>query len=171
MSSRSLLARRRKCHWILSSHSFLEDYVRGSLWSAWQFAVTVHEKLVYAVWLRHEKGTDIWMMAHQPIAVARNWNVWTLPWYLALHPNCPLMLVPVTARRWIWVPAFLVLHLLAAESQMTLHSTVMSIDNSAMQPTANGCSFHSILCYAKWWVFRVPDCWYRVFREWDHGNW
>ncbi len=64
------------------------------------------------------------MMAHQPIAVGGNWNVWTLPWYLALHPTCPLMLVPVTARQWIQVPAFLVLHLLAAESQMTLIDSV-----------------------------------------------
>jgi len=39
-------------------------------------------------------------------------------------PTCPLMLVPVTARQWIQVPAFLVLHLLAAESQMTLIDSV-----------------------------------------------
>ncbi|CAK9203319.1 unnamed protein product [Sphagnum troendelagicum] len=48
--------------------------------------------------------------------VAGNWNVWTLPWYLALHPTCPLMLVPVTSQQWIQVPSFPVLHLLAAES-------------------------------------------------------
>ncbi len=34
---------------------YLGDYVRQSLWSAWQFAVTVHEKLVYAAWLWCEK--------------------------------------------------------------------------------------------------------------------
>ncbi|CAK9203493.1 unnamed protein product [Sphagnum troendelagicum] len=84
------------------------------------------------------------MMAHQPIAVAGNWNIWTLPWHLALHLGCPLMLVPVTAQRWIHVPAFVVLHLLGSRVS---NDIAFHIDGDIVQCNhqKNGGSFHSIL--------------------------